>query len=79
MKQRQEVIILREAGLVVFCKVFKSESTAFAYFQSLMETMLSDDEMDELRNDIDASFYYDKAIKMLEGSGTEVEWLMADN
>jgi hypothetical protein len=79
MKQRQEVIILREAGLVVFCKVFKSESTAFAYFQSLMEAMLSDDEMDELRNDIDASFYYDKAIKMLEGSGTEVEWLTADN
>jgi hypothetical protein len=79
MKQRQEVIILREAGLVVFCKVFNSESTAFSYFQSLMEAMLSDDEMDELRNDIDASFYYDKAIKMLEGSGTEVEWLMADN
>jgi hypothetical protein len=76
---KQEVIILREYGVSISCKVFNSESTAFAYFQSLMETMLSDDEMDELRNDIDASFYYDKAIKMLEGSGTEVEWLMADN
>jgi hypothetical protein len=76
---KQEVIILREYGVSISCKVFKSESTAFAYFQSLMEAMLSDDEMDELRNDIDASFYYDKAIKMLEGSGTEVEWLMADN
>lgn len=68
-----EIIILRKNGVLVSCKVFRNERKAFAHYKSVIESLMTKDEFDELK---DSSLYYNTDVRnMLQRRGNDLEWI----
>ena len=68
------VIIVSRNGILDNPILIQNDTRAECEFDSIIEKLLTDDELDELRNDVDYSFKLDSVNKLLNCQGIEISW-----
>lgn len=68
------VIIVSRKGILDSPILVKNDIRAECEFDKIIQDLLTNDELDELRNDIDYSFKLDSVNKLLNCQGIEISW-----